>query len=154
MLLQLTNGLIYIHSQGLIYRSIKPQNILISTASPITLPVMKWADFGLTKSILRSDVVGPCSSSNSMSETLCWLAPEILVKTEVLCQENGFNSATKQSDIFSAGCVYFYFLTRVHPFGNKFVNNKNIIEGNPINLTSKTRNFQDYIFSFFLTSRA
>nr|CAH0108728.1 unnamed protein product [Daphnia galeata] len=37
-----------------------------------------------------------------------------------------------QSDIFSAGCVYFYFLTRAHPFGKKSEIKKNIMEGKPV----------------------
>ena len=48
LMLQLSIGLEYIHSQNLIYRDIKPENVLISTASKGEF-VMKWADFGFAK---------------------------------------------------------------------------------------------------------
>ncbi len=46
VLLQLAEGLAYIHSNRLVHRDIKPANVLISITDPVSL---KWADFGLIK---------------------------------------------------------------------------------------------------------
>ncbi|EFX80735.1 hypothetical protein DAPPUDRAFT_243363 [Daphnia pulex] len=119
VLCQLSRGLDYIHSKGFIYRKVKPQNILISSTTPV---VMKWADFGLTKVTKISD----SSTESSSSESLCWMSPEVLSNGDGTCADS------KESDIFSAGCVYFYYLTRAHPFGKKSVVKKNVVEGNPI----------------------
>ena len=122
VLYQLSRGLDYIHSKGLVYCKIKPENILISLTTPV---VMKWADFGLTKLTDSSGSVGS-------AESLCWMAPEVLAKTN----RNEICAYSKESDIFSAGCVYFYFLTKAHPFGKKSEIKKNIMEGNPISFGS------------------
>ena len=93
----------------------------------MTTPVvMKLADFGLTKLTDSSGSVGS-------AESLCWMAPEVLAKTN----RNEICAYSKESDIFSAGCVYFYFLTMAHPFGKKSEIKKNILEGNPISFGSK-----------------
>ena len=122
VLSQLSRGLDYIHSKGLVYCKIKPENILISLTTPV---VMKWADFGLTK---LTD-----SSGSVDNESSFWMAPEVLAQTN----KNEICAYSKESDIFSAGCVFFYFLTMAHPFGKKSEIKKNILEGNPISFGSK-----------------
>jgi serine/threonine protein kinase len=92
---------------------------------------MKWADFGLTKVTKISDL----SSESSSSESLCWMSPEVLSNGDGTCADS------KESDVFSAGCVYFYYLTRAHPFGKKSVVKKNVMEGNPISAESIQLNF-------------
>ncbi|XP_046633875.1 serine/threonine-protein kinase/endoribonuclease IRE1-like [Daphnia pulicaria] len=116
VLCQLSSGLDYIHSKGFIYRKVKPENMLISLTTPV---VMKWADFGLNQ-------MSDSSTESSSSESLCWMSPEVLVSAD------GIRADSKESDIFSAGCVYFYYFTRAHPFGKKSVVKKNVMEGNPI----------------------
>ncbi|EFX66016.1 hypothetical protein DAPPUDRAFT_332627 [Daphnia pulex] len=46
VLCQLSIGLDNIHSNGFIYRKVKPENIFMSSTTPF---VMKWADLGITK---------------------------------------------------------------------------------------------------------
>lgn len=123
VLCQLSRGLDYIHSKGLVYRKVKPDNMLISLTTPV---VMKWADFGLNQ-------MSDSSTESSSIEPLCWMSPEVL--------SNGTCADSKESDIFSAGCVYFYYLTRAHPFGKKSVVKKNVMEGNPISAESIKINF-------------
>jgi serine/threonine protein kinase len=129
VLCQLSSGLDYIHSKGFIYRKVKPENMLISLTTPV---VMKWADFGLNQ-------MSDSSTESSSSESLCWMSPEVLACADGICMDS------KESDIFSAGCVYFYYFTRAHPFGKKSVVKKNVMEGNPISAESIKLNFFNVI---------
>nr|CAH0108721.1 unnamed protein product [Daphnia galeata] len=71
VLLQLTEGLKYIHSKDIIHRDIKPENILFSKTNPV---VMKWADFGLSK---LTNSRGSASVSGARG-TRCWVPKEII----------------------------------------------------------------------------
>ena len=65
-----TNGLEYLHSQQIVHRDIKPANILISQI-PVTKNAIKIADFGLCK-ILNPDE----STMSSNVGTVLFKAPE------------------------------------------------------------------------------
>ena len=131
VLYQIADGLDYIHSQKLIHRDIKPDNILISMNGQL-----KLSDFGLSKQISTRDT---CSMSG-MKGTLLWMAPELRANNVGVN-----NKATPKCDVFPCGCVFFVFLTRekggIHPFGD--VNGdhlevqNNIRDGKLINFHSK-----------------
>lgn len=110
--LHITRGLRYMHSNNLVHRNIKPENILISLTSPVKI---KLADFGLCKPVSGR---GSCSfSENAGFATSCWMPSEILDDQD----DEAFSEIKRgsiASDTFSAGCVFFYFLIPcVHPFG-------------------------------------
>jgi serine/threonine protein kinase len=131
--LQLTEGLKYIHSKDIIHRDIKPENILFSKTNPV---VMKWADFGLSK---LTNSCGSASVSGARG-TKCWVPKEIIPFLRL--RKGAIGRCSKQGDIFSAGCVFFFFLTGgVHPFGDDeyddSIIHKNIVNGNIVNRNSK-----------------
>jgi serine/threonine protein kinase len=124
---EIATGLHYIHSKKLVHRDIKPDNILISSNGRI-----KISDFDLCKetSTNRTYLVsGPFKGTKFWMPKELWIVPD--------------NNSTPikgsiESDIFSAGCVFFYFVTRgIHPFGDdKFDNSEiqqNIVDGNVVN---------------------
>lgn len=119
----------------IVHRDIKPENILISTRGQI-----KISDFGLCKIMSQSNLF----SISGMKGTLIWMAPEMLNM-----MENFDNSrrASVKIDVFSAGCVFFVFLTRgIHPFGdNSFEAQKNILQRQPVNFK---RTFFLILFTF------
>ncbi len=121
VLLQIAEGLQYIHSRNLIHRDVKPENILISGDKPA---VIKWTDFGLSKRVANKD--GTIWSSKK--GTKGWMAPEVDKKEmapDVLPEKV---RAGEKSDIFCLGCVFFFFLTpTIHPFGNNSNERKNNI---------------------------
>ena len=127
VLLQLTVALEYIHSKNFIHRDIKPENILVSIKDSVK---MKWADFGHSK---LTNERGSTSMSGARG-TKAWLAKEIIPYFNT--NELG-GRCSKSSDIFAAGSVFFYFLTRgIHPFGNENgldTIEKNILDGNIVN---------------------
>ena len=114
VLYQLANGLNHIHKMKLIHRDIKPQNVLIAIETDGTTgrkrPLMKWADFGLSKQVNEN---GSYSVSGKRG-TEGWFAPEISEKTN---NDEGSQSGnenkkrgTTKSDIFAGGLVFGYFL--------------------------------------------
>jgi serine/threonine-protein kinase/endoribonuclease IRE1 len=132
VLYPIANGLHYIHSQNLVHRDVKPDNILISMTTPVR---MKLSDFGFVK---KTSPRGTFSQQSGLKGTLNWMAPEMLELLNDVSRDTSSKEiphGTIQCDIFAAGCVFFYFLTRgIHPFGNYFTIPGNILNNNPIAL--------------------
>jgi serine/threonine protein kinase len=124
---QFISGLEYIHGKYLVHGSIKPTNILISSRKD---PQIKLSDFGLTMSSLNDGHTTKREISGFLSSEY-WLAPEFLDSSD--------GKFTKESDIFAAGSVFFYFLSKgCHLFGNATHEIlKNTCEGIQFNLFSK-----------------
>jgi serine/threonine protein kinase len=128
---QFISGLEYIHGKNLVHGSIKPTNILISSSQD---PQIKLSDFGSTTSRLNEGHITQSVICGILSSRY-WLAPELLE-----CDSSD-RQCTKESDIFAAGSVLFYFLSKgCHLFGNTIRDIlKNPGEGNQFNLFSKYR---------------
>ena len=109
---QLISGLQYIHGKKLVHGSIKPTNILISSSD--NDPQIKLSDFGLTTTSRLNEGHTTQRSIGGFLSSRYWLAPELLDPIN-----DGQNEPTEKSDIFSAGSVFFYFLSKGrHLFGD------------------------------------
>lgn len=91
VLMQLTEGLDYIHSMGYVHRDVKPFNVLISlpdeNGNP---PVMKWCDFG---SAIELNSIDGTYSSRFYRGTVGWMAPEeFYVSTNVFISKKISNN--------------------------------------------------------------
>jgi serine/threonine protein kinase len=122
-LIDMAEGVRYIHSMNLVHRDIKPDNVLIDVKDGVLL---KISDFGCSK---HSSKRGVFSMSSQISGTTNYMAPEIL---EVI--NSGERSPdikmTNASDVFALGCTFFMFLTKGHhPFGERFSVARNILDG-------------------------
>jgi serine/threonine protein kinase len=135
ILLQMATGLQYIHSKELIHRDVKPGNILLSCDNPT---VIKWADFGVSKQ-MPEDRGEDGITWTTQQGTKGWKAPEVEKDVEK-------PKAGEKSDIFSLGCVFFFFLTpAIHPFGNNSDQRRDNIKSyssvhEPINIAGKYSN--------------
>lgn len=143
VLLQLAVGLEFIHQQGMVYGCIKPENVLIEDGSPVTF---KWADFGLTNLAIPNQDLPLAIRLSTHAGFWTWMAPELLKEIQVAeCQSSyqltsvTSQRPTKASDIFSAGCLFFYIVTRgVHPFGDLSQAPMNIMRMDASNFDGKT----------------
>lgn len=94
---EIVSGMEYLHSHGVIYRDLKPENLLLSHKGHIIM-----TDFGLSKEGLHSD--------DARTATFCgtpeYLAPEIIKGEEY----------TKSIDWWSVGTLIYEMLTGLPPF--------------------------------------
>lgn len=95
-MLQVVQGLLYLHEQGVIHRDIKGDNILSNKDG-----IVKLADFGVAKQLSKA------LKTHSVVGTPYWMAPEII-------QMNAKQSPA--CDIWSVGCTVIELLTGTPPF--------------------------------------
>ena len=95
VMMQLTEGVSYIHEHGLLHRDLKPDNLFYLPDGSI-----KIADFGI------SSKVGEKTAGDAVPGTVYYCAPEILMGQE----------AGVTSDIYSMGIIFFEVLTGTVPF--------------------------------------
>jgi cyclin-dependent kinase 12/13 len=91
---QILEGLAYLHSNGVIHRDIKSQNILLNNKGEV-----KIADFGLAKECNAPQ--GQKENHTTRVVTLWYRAPEIIL---------GQTNYDNKIDMWSAGCVLFELL--------------------------------------------
>jgi len=82
ILYQVTKGLVYLHSRNIIHRDIKPTNILIFVPNNTSQgfnnkPLMKIADFGLSKALKSNQVDLSTKNKSNPRGTRGWIAPEL-----------------------------------------------------------------------------
>ena len=104
-------GLSYLHNLNIVHRDIKPMNILIDSKGNA-----KIADFASGKR-LGKNVESFGTQAHGSSG---WQPKEVLLNER----------RTKNIDIFSLGCTFYYSLTKgQHPFGTRVQRDTNIIDG-------------------------
>ena len=101
----------YLHKNGVIYRDLKPDNILVAANGHI-----KLADFGLSKMNCTDE-----ANANSFCGTHAYLAPEILARL----------SYGKTVDWYGLGAVLYEFCVGTPPYYQQDLNSlyENISQG-------------------------
>jgi eukaryotic-like serine/threonine-protein kinase len=97
---QVARGLSFAHSQGLVHRDVKPQNVLLDGDGRA-----KVTDFGIARSL---DVEGVTITGTVMG-TSNYIAPE---------QARG-QPVDDQTDVYSLGCVLYELLAGEVPYGGE-----------------------------------
>lgn len=97
---QLTSAIHHAHEMGLIHRDIKPQNVLIDEKGKV-----KVTDFGIAVALSATAL----TQTNSVLGSVHYLSPE---------QARG-GKATKMSDIYSLGIVFYELVTGQLPFSGQ-----------------------------------
>jgi serine/threonine-protein kinase len=99
-------ALSFAHSEGVVHRDIKPDNILVSGGAATV------ADFGIAKAISssRREATEGLTTVGTSLGTAGYMAPE---------QVAGDPSLDHRADIYSLGCVAYELLTGASPFAGK-----------------------------------
>ena len=98
IMVQIANGVKYLHKYGIVHRDLKPENIMITKQN--NSDIIKIMDFGLSKIV---------SSQEKLVDgygTLSYVSPEVLMRTPY----------NKEVDIWSLGIILFYMLCGHLPF--------------------------------------
>ncbi|XP_058091658.1 serine/threonine/tyrosine-protein kinase HT1-like [Magnolia sinica] len=93
--LDIAHGMQYLHSQGILHRDLKSENLLLGEDMHV-----KVADFGI--SCLESQ----CGSGKGFTSTYRWMAPEMIKEKQ----------HTRKVDVYSFGIVLWELLTALTPF--------------------------------------
>jgi len=101
LILQMANGISYLHNFGIIHRDLKPENTMMTDGSEKAY--IKIVDFGLSK------ILGINEKSNEAYGTLSYAAPEVIQKSE-------YNNKV---DVWSLGIIMFFLITGNLPFNDK-----------------------------------
>lgn len=105
---QVSKGLAHLHRNKIIHRDIKPNNILVYIPDG-GQPLMKLADFGLSKVLNIAQDNFTNTNVGNPSGTRGWMAPELYQSSR----------CDSKVDIFALGCIFGYTLSDgKHPFGD------------------------------------
>jgi mitogen-activated protein kinase kinase kinase len=100
---QTLSGLAYLHSQGILHRDLKADNILLDLDG-----TCKISDFGISK---KTDNIYGNDASNNMQGSVFWMAPEV-----VRSRGQGYSAKV---DIWSLGCVVLEMFAGRRPWSKE-----------------------------------
>lgn len=97
----------FIHSREIVYRDLKPENVVVDFDLGGNIRSLKLLDFGLADSFFNID--------KTVKGTISYMAPEVFKK----------KGADWRCDIFAAGLIFYELLSGKFPY--KYKDHKNII---------------------------
>ena len=134
---QMACGLAHLHENGIIHRDIKPSNILWVRKDGA--PVIKMADFGISKSLDKRSGRDEYTVTSSHAGTVGYMAREFVeLKWDANVRRRAKMTETqyKAGDVFALGCCMYHVITGgSHPFGDyPYMLEMAIMQGTPPNL--------------------
>ncbi len=111
ILRQMLEALQYAFEQDIVFRAVRPDNVLVSEDARI-----KLTDFDLVKPLAgRQDAQVTRVMDGSITVDPAFAAPELIAYPAV---------ADQKADVFGAGAVLYFMLTAQAPFGDRMPANK------------------------------
>lgn len=122
IMLQVAEGVHYIHQKGVVHGNLKPASILLKGSKDVDIDyvVAKVANFGLPKqNEVDNDPLVTIANNDGAVLGLhrYWMAPELALSRPIESTEDVDPSSFK-SDVFSFGMLCFEILTGNAPFRN------------------------------------
>jgi serine/threonine-protein kinase len=115
---ELLDALHFAHETGIIHRDVKPANVMINTARHA-----KLADFGVARFTEPEGDEAEKTRAGAVIGTPSHMSPEQIQGQPI----------DRRTDIFSAGIVFYQFLTGKKPFeGTQWALAKKIIQDDPV----------------------
>jgi serine/threonine protein kinase len=117
IMIELLDALEFAHEAGIVHRDIKPANVMIDAAGRA-----KLTDFGVARVADPGDQA-EATRAGAMVGTPSYMSPEQIQGQQV----------DRRTDIFSAGIIFYQFLTGQKPFeGTQFVLQQKIVLEDPV----------------------
>lgn len=103
---QVAETLSYLHSEGVLHRDLKLENVLVASEPAVGYFHVKVADFGLSKAL-----VGSLTKAKSYVGTPQYWAPEV-----IMAGKKKGASYSYAADIWSLGCMLYTMVGGAYPF--------------------------------------
>lgn len=117
LMAELLDALDFAHEAGIIHRDVKPANIMVDAEGHA-----KLTDFGVARVVDPDAQPGEATQTGAMVGTPAYMSPE---------QIQG-QAIDHRTDIFSAGIIFYQFLTGQKPFeGSQWALAKKIVQDDP-----------------------
>jgi len=118
LMIELLDALDFAHEAGIVHRDIKPGNVMIEAGGHA-----KLTDFGVARVTDPEGPQGEATRVGAVVGTPSYMSPE---------QIQG-QTVDRRTDIFSAGIIFYQFLTGQKPFeGTQFVLQQKIVMEDPV----------------------
>jgi serine/threonine-protein kinase len=118
LMIELLDALEFAHEAGIIHRDIKPGNVMIEAGGHA-----KLTDFGVARVTDAGGDQGEATRAGAMVGTPSYMSPEQIQGQPI----------DRRTDIFSAGIIFYQFLTGQKPFeGTQFVLQQKIVMEDPV----------------------
>ena len=122
LMIELLDALEFAHEAGIIHRDIKPANIMVDAGGRA-----KLTDFGVARVTEPEGDPGEATKIGTVVGTPAYMSPEQIQGEPI----------DRRTDLFSAGIIFYQFLTGRKPFeGTQWALAKKIIQDDPVKASS------------------